>query len=452
MAVEIYYRVRTSADQLTCWLEPTESTVGTVSDLAALEEFLKEAGIVYGLDRAAMEMAFQLEVGEPAAEVTIARGEPPHHGENGRVEWKIDLDPKPKFVPDEVEGFVDYKECVRFTTVESSEVMAIVHQPTYGRPGITINGREVAAQRGLAVALDVGEGVKNIDGKCTAQMPGRPIWDGSKLKVVSVLEIKGSLSYETGNIHYHGPVVITGDVPDGFQVRSDAEVSIGGTVGDATVFSRKKITVSGGIVGKERAQLISEGSIEVRFAHYARLEARGDILVSRDLMHTTVETLGSLKCKGKIVGGQVTTVGGIEAESAGSEAGVPTIIQIGMNYETERLVKSLRLMLDKLSKVAAPAEAYLISKSIPANALSLMNDLNNLLKVSAQKVSVLDKDVKHRLKVDQEKLIATTCKLRSYVHAGSRIESPFQVWTTKEDRPGPLLALLDPKNQELKVQ
>lgn len=417
-----YYKVVVEADKLSCYLEVAEEGLDTYSSAEGVKQKLSQFEICNGVDEQAILKAFDAD--ENQERILIAQGTPVSHGQDGRIEMFLDVNPKPQFIPDDQAIRVDFKSSVRITMVKQGDLLCTLHPPTYGSSGRDIFGRELVARRGLPELLKGGEGVFVENGNYIAARGGRPWLENKVIKVLDILEIKGDVSLETGNISYPGPVLIEGDVPDGFEVKSDSEITIKGTVGDALIESGKKITVMGGVLGKEKATLISGGGIEVKFANQALLKAKEEIYVNKDLLHCKVFTLAKLYAKGRLIGGVINARDGIECVEAGSENAVKTLLRVNYNYETEQVQDELKELFERANKVVSMAQTFLHQREIPEDKLKMAKDLWQLIKLSESKAVKLTHQIKARLLFDQARESAARIQVKTKLHPGVRTESP----------------------------
>lgn len=416
------YKVVIDPDKMSCYLEPAAEGLDSFASPEGVLEKLKQFDVTYGVDLESIQAAFASD--QAPTRLLIAQGQLVQHGLDGRIEMFLDVNPKPQFIPDEQAIRVDFKSSMRLAMVNQGDLLCKLHPPTYGTGGKDITGRELIPRRGLPELLKAGEGVYEENGSYFAARPGRPWLENKVIKVLDILEIAGDVSLETGNITYAGPVVIKGDVPDGFEVRSDSEITVQGTVGDAVLVSGKKITVIGGVLGKEKALLISAGGIEVKFANQAELQAKDEIYVNKDLLHCKVKTLAKVYAKGKIIGGEVSARDGVECAEAGSENGIQTLLRVNFNYETEQIQNELKDLFDRTSKVAAMAQTFLRQKNIAEDKLKMAKDIWQLLKLSESKAVKLNHQIKARLMYDQAREAASRIEIKSKLHPGVRTESP----------------------------
>lgn len=416
------YRVVLSQDRMSCLLEKTEHPVGACTNVSEVYKQLKDLEISFGIEKETIESVFNELNGVES--VVIAQGRPVKHGEDGRIEVFVDLNSKPQFVPDEHAIRVDFKESIRFTLIKAGDLICKLHPPTYGVSGKDVTGREVVARRGAPETLKAAEGVREENGSYFAACSGRPNLENKIVKVLDILEIKGSVSLETGNIKYPGPVIIEGDVPDGFEVQSDTEITVLGTVGDAYLNAAKKITVAGGVLGKENTRLESGGSIEVRFASHANLIAKGDVLVTRELLHCKVKTLGKLITKGKLIGGELSAREGIEAQDVGSENGIPTLVRVNFNYEIENIQDELAEIYSNASKVVSSIQSYFKNCQVPLEKLPMIKEIHQILHLCEAKANKLTQQMKVLLLSEKEREMSGKVKSQQHLYPGVRVESP----------------------------
>ena len=212
---------------------------------------LEAAGVVYGIDEAAVRAALE----EPFSAVVVARGRPPaqpQHGEGKQlVSEKIQVTgPKQR-----EDGTVDYREVLEIPSANPGDVVAVVKKAVAGTPGQTVTGKEIAVPEARDVQLVLGKGVEfdPVTSRVLATAPGRPQVDHFSnfkvsIKVVSEYVREGDVSLSTGNIDFNGDVTITGDVTDTMTVRAARSVKILGSASKAQVLAGLNIDVKGGAI------------------------------------------------------------------------------------------------------------------------------------------------------------------------------------------------------------
>ncbi|WP_264175527.1 FapA family protein [Citrifermentans bemidjiense] len=169
----------------------------------------------------------------------------------------------------------------------------------------------------------------------------------------------------TGNLHFKGSLEIEGDVLEGMEVSATHDINVGGIVEAAIVTAGGNIVVSGGVIGhgkgaqgkvenrKEMAQLEAGGTVWVQFAENALINAGGEIVVKELSMQSELTSGSSITVgekgarKGHLIGGVCRAVSLVHAVVVGSHAGVPTVIEVGVD---PALNKKLEIVLDALAE------------------------------------------------------------------------------------------------------
>ncbi|WP_233134477.1 FapA family protein [Geobacillus sp. 46C-IIa] len=240
---------------------------------------LKSLNIVQGFDFTAMtEAAKATKLGD----FVIARGMKPQQGKNGWVELTVNLDSKqagPKLRED---GTVDFREVNNIRSVHPGQVIAIVHSPIPGVPGVTVTNEPIPPKPVHPVAVHLGKGVTAIENgtKIVALASGRPVFRQQGLDVHIFIADKlihqGDVDLSSGNIRFHGDVDITGSVEDGMSVETGGTITVFQHVNRATITSKQAIFIRQNVIGS----VISAGA--------------GHILVS-ELVHLLSTIEGGIK-------------------------------------------------------------------------------------------------------------------------------------------------------------
>lgn len=308
---------------------------------------------------AGVEAAFaQLPGAEEGQEFVIARGTPPVHGKNGFVEFLVNVSGRAVYdgasLSDEnlrdVDS-VDYKNAIKIVSVAAGQPLAIVHPPTEGVTGQTLTGKTLGARNGKAAPLRLGEGVAlAADGiTAVAQTAGRPVYSNRVLVVSQVYEVAADVCYDTGNINFDGYVHVHGAVQDGFKIEA-SNIEIDGAVGAATLICRGNLIVHGGVNGKNQARIVCQGNADVKYVSGARFEVIGDLNVAREIANSTVWCRSTVRA-GKIMGGEILALRGIEARQVGTDLGTPTLLCPGVNYEVRRLEGVARIVCQNMARL-----------------------------------------------------------------------------------------------------
>ncbi|MDK2865880.1 MAG: uncharacterized protein PWP38_195 [Clostridiales bacterium] len=320
--------------------EPETEGVPIKSD--DLIKAIKDRNVVFGIKYNVVEDICKQ--GRTVHSVLIAEGVPHENGQDAVIEFTVEKEKKakPQILDD---GRVDFKNLGYVDVVSAEDVLAVKTPATKSKNGTTVSGRVIRGKDGKDVAFKIGKNVRiSQDGlSVIAETDGSVIFDGDKISVIKLLELRSDVGVETGNIFFHGQVVVNGNVTTGYSIECDGDVTINGVVEGATIKSGGNIVISRGVQGMDVASIECNGSLTVNFINSAKINVRGDI-ESGAIMNSIVNCDGNIHVKGKkglIVGGEITCKGDIEANTVGSELGVITSVKLGVDMEIIEELKTL---------------------------------------------------------------------------------------------------------------
>lgn len=324
-----------SAIQMSVRLEVSNevATLYTASDLA---RFLQENNIVYGIEESSLQEIFNKKIfNDP---VVVAKGKQPDNGKDGYIEWEVDLSILEGAKLVERHGHVDWKERHHVLQVMENQLLARLIAPTEGESGITVYGKEIPVKAGRAAKFPVGKGVRiGEDGnELYSTLAGVICWNGNKITVSPTYSVQGDINLKTGNIDYKETVIISGGVLTDFTVRAGEDIHIHGLVEGAHLEAGGSIYINGGIQGDQKAHLKAGGNITVKFINNALVEAVGDVIVNGSISNSIVRSGGRVLVEGTkavIVGGEVQAEKEISASILGSELGVKTKLELGIELK-----------------------------------------------------------------------------------------------------------------------
>jgi hypothetical protein len=361
--------------------------------LVEAKEHLKKLDVTYGVDEAILEQKLeQLEIGE---EAQVAWGKEPINGKDGFLDWKIDTDARAKFVPaEDDDDAVDYKNSMKLDLVKEGDVICIFNEATKGEEGKSVHGIQIPPTPGKPVNIILGDSVEVVDNNYKALSQGKPSFVADKISVMNVLEIPGDVDFETGNLDFPGSIIIRGGILDGFKVECSMNVEVYGVVGDATIIAGGDVICYGGISGKEACIIKGKGTCSAKYVTNANIESVGDILITKDSTHSSLNTLGTVKSQnGCIVGGVVTALRGVEAQVLGSLTGVKTYINVKMHYESEKYHLKLNALLTEYYEYYIRYAALLRSKDIPAKNFNEISKAIEALKSAIKKGRIIEEKI-----------------------------------------------------------
>ena len=280
--------------------------------------------------------------GAALTDFVVLEGAPPVLAEDGKIDWARDFFKK-GFTVDPETGTIDYRERLAEDTVQKGDHLADIYPPKPGTDGVTVFGKRVSAGKGQPAKFKQGTGVRVRGGKCYAKTDGRIRFTNGMLSVDHVFTVEGSVGLETGHIKHPGALAVKHNIEAESKIETTGSIEVGGYVEDAEIKTGGDLIVNGGIIGGQGRKLIVEGDVHAKFLKNVHIEAGGDIVSVNGIEQCTVMTRGAVQVpQGRIVGGEVVALMGIDAGDIGSEAGVSTQVTTGQDFALRRRLEALR--------------------------------------------------------------------------------------------------------------
>jgi len=332
-----------------------------------LHYFLSRNGVVHGVDEAVLkDMVVTNRFNEP---VVVARGTEPQNGEDGRIEYEIDIskNKRPELLAN---GGVDFRSIQTFTQVAQGQVIAKKIPPKPGVPGKAVTGLEIPAKPGQEYELTEGQniGVSEDGLYLVVQKSGIIFEEGGILNITESLEIPSNVDFNVGNIKFTGHITIKGNVLPGFVVESEEDIEIQGEVESATIRSRNgRVTIHKGVIGKGKALVYGKKGVTLSFAQECEIETEGTLTVGRSLLHCSCfcRCFAVEQPDATFVGGELRAFEKVEAGVVGNEEEVETRIVL-VDREREQVEKKyteLKALHEKLLEQIAPVKKQLATKA-----------------------------------------------------------------------------------------
>lgn len=343
-----------------------------------------ESGVTYGLD--VLQLLDHMKVGEL---FVIAKGVEPIKGEDAVIKLYEIEEAKPEVFQD---GKVNHYELNLINKVLEGDWLGERIEPTEGIPGRTVYGEIVPAVRGkqekliydrktISAHLDEEKGVTIL----RAKRVGAVVYESGVLSVCNYLEVKGKVSFETGNIDFDGFVDVKEGVEDNFSVVADNDIQVMGQLGVGAVNSIESregsIYVRGGIAGQGKATVICDGDLYTKFASDCTIVCKGTVHIGYYAMNCNIQAKEVLleSMNSRIIGGSIEADIRVCAGEIGSRAETLTTIKIkGFNrqamreeYDTldqtlEKLRQMSQLLKQKIAIYHSTESQLMESKDIEA--------------------------------------------------------------------------------------
>lgn len=188
----------------------------------------------------------------PRTGVVLARGMPPVHGEDARLEFQAN--PGAACVLRQDEGRIDCSDRWPHFTVATGDPVARVHPPTPGMPGVDVFGAPVPQRHGTPLELLPGPGMRRLEEVGGAVLfiataPGLVDVANGTVTVSPLRIIDGDVDLSTGDVTVPvGSAVVRGTVRSGVTLSVERHVLVEDTVENARVRCGGDLMVRGGIV------------------------------------------------------------------------------------------------------------------------------------------------------------------------------------------------------------
>ena len=361
-----------------------------------LHTLLKENGIVYGIIENALEM---LAKGRQNYEETlIASGTAAKNGRDGYFEYHFNPHPQtqPIILPD---GSVDYNVLGKIELVKNEQLLATYHPALPAVTGIDVLGNTIEAHDGKELPpLQCKRCVPDETGcKYYADAEGNVTVQGGRLTVSPVYVIKGNLDANTGNVDFHGDVLVQGNVFAGVTVKTTGSITINGHVETASLFAGKDVILRNGMQGAGNGVIHAGGNVMARFLEQVQVFAGNEINVGA-LLNCEVEAGRNVVIsgnRGTIIGGMVKAVEQITAASIGNRATVTTQLVIGLDFDFKRRMEEIDFRIEEYLNIIADAAQD--EKRI-ADQLKTQSDAPELMQ---QKAEQMRKKINYQLKLKE---------------------------------------------------
>lgn len=377
--------VFTTANDLAAWflLYPPIGA-GAEPDRTMLENALKKCGIFEGIEEELLDTLpadtnryFHLHL--------AARGEPPVHGNDGRIDDLFSRSVKRTPKMDE-SGKIDYTELNLIQNVREGETICYIIPPTSGTSGRSVKGKPIPCKPGKPASIPLGRNTElSKDGSCLiASITGRVDFSGRSFQVKPVLEINGNVDYSTGNINFVGDVTIAGDICTGFNVKALGNVTVNGVVEACNVEAGGDLTIGKGVKGDNQAIIQAHRSLYAKYLENSTVCVRQD-LYSDCIINCNISSDGSVFAnsgRGMIIGGRLWASNSVHAKAVGTRAESHTVIKLGglpsAEFDHESMQRELSKLTSILELLEQQPDSPAKSKALPAVRAKINVTINKL--------------------------------------------------------------------------
>ena len=332
-----------------------------------LSQEVQKQKISYGLRESGIRQAINAR--PLSREITITEGLYPKNGEPAYLEYLIDDKIHFQTKPD---GSVDFKAGSLYKSVSAGTPLAMLHPATKGKAGMDIRGNKLEAKDGAEKDIEdfIDEGA--------AQSPDNPqliiaAQDGifnraqsGKVGVLACLIINGNVDMGVGNIETPYPVIIKGDIKEGFNVKSGSDITVEGVIEDARVSANGNLIVNKGILpGKNRIK--AQGDIAALYIREREIKAR-NLIVSKGIRRSIIHATGDISAQ-EILGGETYAANTVHVEELGSPSNHRTKVSVGLDPYLNALKKECQQRVSELFEKSKTLNTQVNSTSQRASEL-----------------------------------------------------------------------------------
>ncbi|MBA3034173.1 MAG: FapA family protein [Gammaproteobacteria bacterium] len=338
--IDASLNIDVSPDGLEAYLDINAAEGGAPMTREAVMAALAEHGI--GAGTLPEEIDAAIAAGAVKRHV-VARGQPPEHGRDGRLESLLP-EVRNRTPHEDETGHTDYRDLGEIPVVHPGAALMLRHPPTQGTPGLSLLGVPIEAKPGkevnFATNLPGTEIAPDNPDLLRAAANGQPVIIHGGMMVEPVFRVN-AVNTASGNIDFDGSVVIKGDISSGMTVRVSGDIEVSGVVETATLEAGGSIVVKGGVLGglgrktTEEHHIRCAGCFNAAYAQQARIEAGDSIFIDDMVMNCELTAINHIqvgnKRRGHIIGGHVQATLSITAKVFGSPNRVHTHCEVGVN-------------------------------------------------------------------------------------------------------------------------
>ncbi|PPK78300.1 hypothetical protein B0F87_101682 [Methylobacter tundripaludum] len=454
--------IKVSDDKMTAWLTMTPAYGGAPVTFDQLRRSLKEKGIVSGLITSA-EIEAVLKEGK-ATDYIIAQGAPAVPGLDTQFHSLVPemQERRPQI---NEHGIADFRNLGSLILVKQGDPLMRRTLPTEGKNGQNILGQILIPKpsRNTPFTSELKGSMFDPDDNdlLLSAIVGQPLLIPNGVMVSPTITVP-QVNISSGNLSFDGTINILGDVMEGMKVYALNDIFVGGTVEAAELEAGGNIIIKGGLIGNSDSSAAStlsmggkiscKGSVSARFAKYVSIEAGTSIVIEEYSMNNQLTAMNQILVgkpggkKGLIIGGSARAMMLIQAVSIGSDAGIKTYIQAGLNPHTQQQLDGIKREIETNEKNQDD-----IKKIITFIENNPEKDKNGLLDKARRTLDNLTTEIA-RHQADQESLLAemsfaeyAKIVVEQTLCNGVEVRIGTQIWKAHEERGKTVFRLIDGK-------
>lgn len=426
---EFSIQVTLSGDGMQAYMFVIEPVDDTPYTATYLQEKLMNNGVIAGILTGELERIVEEKL--YGTTVLVAQGKSASDGTDGYYEYDFNrsFDNTPQIRED---GTVDYWSMNLIETVITGQVIAIYKPAVQGQGGYTVRGVFLASKHAKEQAPLKGKGFERSNDNLTyiASMDGKIEMKNGRITITALYEVFGNADLSTGNLHFSGDILIHGNVCAGVSVKAGGTLTVDGIVEGATIWAGKDIIFRSGVLGDRKAYIFSKGNIYAKFFEYTKVESYGD-MEANVFLKCEVNCRGNIVLTGKrgrIIGGEVRAIRGIEAEEIGNIAEVTTNVAVGVEQNKYQQMKVLNSNIEAYQRHLKDIEKgiHLFDEAEKTTGKSYKEDPRRMrllrTKIRENALAAADKAELDKLIELEKQAQFASIKVNHTIYAGVRVE------------------------------
>ena len=314
-----------------------------------LEQLIADAGVKYGLDPEALNLAKNIlrDGLLETSEIVIAKGVQPGQGTDARLNFELEIGPIAGLIDEE--GRIDFRERRVMVAVEENQLIATKIPAIPGSPGQNVLGEMIEPKTGRDIKVkNYGDSFfssETLEVRAT-KAGALSVVNNTIIKVSSRQLVNSDVDFNTGNLESNGCLSIKGSVQPGFKVYCTGDLEIGGSVMSAHISCDSNAVIRGGITGKNSTVTV-QGDIDLRFIEQGELSCGGIVVIRTQAYFSPVVSRADIRChpQSMIMGGSLIAAGHLTVGTVGSESSDPATLGAGIDPERLAQLRELRKTL-----------------------------------------------------------------------------------------------------------
>lgn len=376
----------------------------------------------------------------------LCRGQAPTPPRHGDIKWAGDFFNE-GFLVDSDTGAIDFRRRAGATTVEEGQLLGEVIAPLAGKEGRDVFGNNIEPEAPRIAEILAGENVRgDPETGFYAEQSGRIRWDPPRLHVDLVYTITGDVGLDTGHISHPGSLFISGDILEGSEVNAAGDIEVRGIIEPANVEAGGDLTVGGGIVGGPDFSTQVGGTLFALYLLDANVRAKQGVMVEKEIVNSSLWTAGMVSIsRGRIVGGEVVAVQGVDVGQIGTEASIPTILVLGEDAASEerlaqkqKRVDELRQTHSKIHGTVEPLRKH--ADELPPAKLEVVNKLIEKAGEIEAEIDVLEQEIE-QAQDEHSKSKKAEASIHLQVHPETTFQIRKETLRVRSSVQGPLKAI-----------